>query len=76
MLSDLNITYNILYTMIFRNKLNKLVDIKQSDYISDKEYYSAILLTKKKELHMQDKNEKVRLLSILQSVPYNKKDNI
>jgi hypothetical protein len=62
--------------MIFRNKLNKLVDIKQSDYISDKEYYSAILLTKKKELHMQDKNEKVRLLSILQSVPYNKKDNI
>ena len=66
MLIDLNIhiTYHI-YSMLFRSKINKFIDIKRSNYTNDKEYYNDILATKKKELQIIEKNEKDRLLLIL-----------
>ena len=40
--------------MLFRNKVNKLVDIKKNDFITDKEYYEKIC-----EIYKKNSNENI-----------------
>lgn len=40
--------------MLFRNKVNKLVNIEKNDFITDKEYYEKIC-----EIYKKNKNENI-----------------
>ena len=40
--------------MLFRNKVNKLVNIEKNEFITDKEYYEKIC-----EIYNKNKNENV-----------------
>tara|TARA_B100000214_G_C23739544_1_gene522637 strand:- start:215 stop:385 length:171 start_codon:yes stop_codon:yes gene_type:complete len=50
--------------MLYRNKLNKIVEIKREDYNSNTEYYKVLLDQKEinfipKEVNMKDKFENI-----------------
>jgi len=50
--------------MLFRDHKGCLIDIKKLDYVRDRDYYRAILIAKKKELHAQTHNEHRRILNL------------